>query len=178
MVIVSIWSFGVDLNLTYALCIKKHRNARSRSTILLLRKDLQEKHLRCIKESRCVDSSSDVAADSKLLSFVNNPRHAYKPQTNEAASLTEVSLSVESSNDDSSERYAQNVLFSSDFQYFLTLFKCQCSSWLVHWTYVHHKIRWWRLPHFVWHYVSFCWKVYHKLEKMYYSYMQARDISI
>ncbi|KAI3449433.1 hypothetical protein Pfo_006098 [Paulownia fortunei] len=87
-----------------ALCNKKHRSARSRSSIFLLRKELQEKHLRCIKESPCVDSSSDAAADSMLLSFVNNPQPAYRPQTIEAASPTEASLSGRISNNDSSER--------------------------------------------------------------------------
>ncbi|KAH6758060.1 hypothetical protein C2S52_023071 [Perilla frutescens var. hirtella] len=94
-------SLFVGLNLMHALCIKKHRNTRSRSTIFQLRKDLQDKHLRSIKESPCVESSSDAAADSKLLSFVNNPRHAHKHQTDEAASLTEASTSVENSKDDS-----------------------------------------------------------------------------
>ncbi|KAK4441808.1 protein dehydration-induced [Sesamum alatum] len=81
-----------------------HRSARSRSAIFLLRKDLQDKHLRCIKESPSVDSSSDPAADSMLLSFVNNPRPAYRPQTNESALLTGPSLSMEKSKDDSLER--------------------------------------------------------------------------
>ncbi|KAI3460778.1 hypothetical protein Pfo_017441 [Paulownia fortunei] len=91
-------------NVLKALCNKKLRSARSCSTIFLLRKELKEKPLRHIKESPCFDSSSDSAADSMLLSFVNNPCHAHRPQTNEAASLTKASLPVENSNDDSSER--------------------------------------------------------------------------
>ncbi|KAK4418093.1 protein dehydration-induced [Sesamum alatum] len=80
-----------------------HRSTRSRSAIFLLRKELHEKHLRCIKESPCLDSSSDAAADSMLLSFVNNPEPAYRPQTVEAISPAETSLSGQSSADDSSE---------------------------------------------------------------------------
>ncbi|KAK4407939.1 protein dehydration-induced [Sesamum angolense] len=76
------------------VCATKHRSARSRSAIFLLRKDLQDKHLRCIKESPSADSSSNAAADSMLLSFVNNPSH-YTPQANESASLTGPSLSTE-----------------------------------------------------------------------------------
>ncbi|KAK6129441.1 hypothetical protein DH2020_036817 [Rehmannia glutinosa] len=91
-------------NVLKALCNKKHCSARSRSAILLLRKDLQEKHLRYIKESHSLDSSSDAAADSMLLSFVNNPQHSNRPQANEPASLTEASLSAESPIDDISER--------------------------------------------------------------------------
>lgn len=91
-------------NVLKALCIKKHRNTRSRSTIFQLRKDLQEKHLCSIKESPCVESSSNAAADSKLLSFVNNPSHAHKHQTNEATSSIKASLSVENSKDDSLDR--------------------------------------------------------------------------
>ncbi|XP_011082435.1 protein DEHYDRATION-INDUCED 19 homolog 4 [Sesamum indicum] len=91
-------------NILRALCNKKHRSARSRSAIFLLRKDLQDKHLRCIKESPSAESSSNKAADSMLLSFVNNPSHAYRPQANESASFTEPSLSTEKSKDDSLER--------------------------------------------------------------------------
>ncbi|KAL2239020.1 UNVERIFIED_CONTAM: Protein DEHYDRATION-INDUCED 19 [Sesamum indicum] len=98
----------------------KYRSTRSRSAIFLLRKELQEKHLRCIKESPCVDSSSDAAADSMLLSFVNNPEPTYRPQTIEAISPTEKSLSGQSSADDSSKRYAGNPLFLSRFQYYCT----------------------------------------------------------
>ncbi|XP_011079609.1 protein DEHYDRATION-INDUCED 19 homolog 7-like [Sesamum indicum] len=90
-------------NILKALCNKKYRSTRSRSAIFLLRKELQEKHLRCIKESPCVDSSSDAAADSMLLSFVNNPEPTYRPQTIEAISPTEKSLSGQSSADDSSK---------------------------------------------------------------------------
>ncbi|GFP80628.1 protein dehydration-induced 19 homolog 4 [Phtheirospermum japonicum] len=63
-----------------------------------------EKHLRYMKESHSVDSSSDVATDPKLLSFVNNMHHAYRPQTNQSASSTEASISAESPNGDLSER--------------------------------------------------------------------------
>ncbi|KAL0391140.1 UNVERIFIED_CONTAM: protein dehydration-induced [Sesamum calycinum] len=93
--------------------IEKHRSARSRSAIFLLRKDLQDKHLRCIKESPSADSSSNAAADSMLLSFVNNPSH-YRPQANESASLTGPSLSTEKSKD----LWDGFFLFFSDFQYF------------------------------------------------------------
>ncbi|KAL0389677.1 UNVERIFIED_CONTAM: protein dehydration-induced [Sesamum calycinum] len=86
-----------------------HRSTRSRSAIFLLRKELQEKHLRCIKESPCVDSSSDAAADSMLLSFVNNPEPAYRPQIIETISATETSLSGQSSADDSSESTLPSV---------------------------------------------------------------------
>ncbi|KAL0435929.1 UNVERIFIED_CONTAM: protein dehydration-induced [Sesamum radiatum] len=79
-----------------------------------------EKHLRYIKESPCVDSSSDAAADSMLLSFVNNPEPAYRPQTIEAISPTETSLAGQSSADDSSERYAGNAFFLSRVQYYCT----------------------------------------------------------
>ncbi|KAL0371494.1 UNVERIFIED_CONTAM: protein dehydration-induced [Sesamum angustifolium] len=68
-----------------------------------------EKHLRCIKESPCVDSSSDAAADSMLLSFVNNPEPAYRPQIIETISATETSLSGQSSADDSSESTLPSV---------------------------------------------------------------------
>lgn len=105
MVIVNVWFFCAYLNLANALCNKKQSSARSRSGIYLLRKDLQEKHLRCIKESPCIDSSSNKASDSMLLSFVNNPTHGYRSQTNEAPSLTEATLSSESSNDDFSDRF-------------------------------------------------------------------------
>ncbi|KAL3827790.1 hypothetical protein ACJIZ3_016592 [Penstemon smallii] len=74
----------------------------SRSAIYALRKDLQEKHLRCIKESPSIGSSSDAAADSMLLSFVNSPKPAYRPQTVELSSSTR--LSGRSSSDDSSMR--------------------------------------------------------------------------
>lgn len=107
MVTVNILFIVMDLNLTYALCIKKHRNTRSRSTIFQLRKDLQEKHLRSIKESPCVESSSDAVTDSKLLSFVNNPHHACKLQTIKAASSSQAGLtSVESPEDVPLDRYA------------------------------------------------------------------------
>lgn len=97
----------MDLNLTNALCVKKHRNTRSRSTIFQLRKDLQEKHLRSIKESPSVESSSDAVTDSKLLSFVNNPHHACKAQTVQAASSSQAGLtSVQSSEDIPVDRYA------------------------------------------------------------------------
>lgn len=87
-----------------ALCNKKHRCTRSRSSIYLLRKELQEKHLRAVKESPSIGSSSDAAADSMFLSFVNSPQPAYRPQTTEAASPSEASLSGKSSHDDSDER--------------------------------------------------------------------------
>lgn len=115
MVTVSILFIAVDLNLTNALCIKKHRNSRSRSTIFQLRKDLQDKHLRSIKESPCIGSSSDAVTDSKLLSFVNNPRHARKLQATEVASSTQASLtSVEISKVFSVDRYIPNAFFSSN----------------------------------------------------------------
>ncbi|EYU46770.1 hypothetical protein MIMGU_mgv1a023050mg, partial [Erythranthe guttata] len=50
----------------------KHRNAHSRSSILLLRKELQEKHLQSIKKSHSLASSSDVAADSMLIELCDN----------------------------------------------------------------------------------------------------------
>ncbi|KAL3649132.1 hypothetical protein CASFOL_005535 [Castilleja foliolosa] len=83
--------------------IKKNCSVRNRSSILLLRSDLQMKHLRNLKESRSVDSSSDVANNSKLMLFVNNPRHAYRPQTDKSVSSTKASVSVESPNGDLSE---------------------------------------------------------------------------
>lgn len=70
----------------------------------MLRKELQEKHLRCIKETPSVGSSSDAAADSMLLSFVNSPQPAHRPQTIETASPAEASLSGKSTYDESSER--------------------------------------------------------------------------
>ncbi|KAL1544977.1 protein DEHYDRATION-INDUCED 19-like isoform X1 [Salvia divinorum] len=89
-----------------ALCNKKHRSTRSHSSIYLLRKELQEKHLRAVKESPTVGSSSNAAADSMLLSFVNSPQPAYRPQIAEAASPSEASsLSGQSSYDDSAERF-------------------------------------------------------------------------
>ncbi|XP_073283928.1 protein DEHYDRATION-INDUCED 19 homolog 3-like [Primulina huaijiensis] len=87
-----------------ALCNKKQRSSRSRSTILLFRKELQERHLRSIKESSLVDSSSEAAADSVILSFVNSPQPAYRPRTIESASSTEASSRRQSSNVDSLER--------------------------------------------------------------------------
>ncbi|KAL3849727.1 hypothetical protein ACJIZ3_011609 [Penstemon smallii] len=65
---------------------------------------LQEKHLRCIKESPSVDSSSNVAAESMLLSFVNNPETADTPRTIEATTSIESSESGRISGDDSLER--------------------------------------------------------------------------
>lgn len=104
MVCVNICSLWIYLDFQYALGNNKHRSARSRSSILLLRKELQEKHLQCIKESPYRSSSSDVATDSMLLSFVNNPQPAYRPQTTEPASSIEASFSGKGSQDDSSER--------------------------------------------------------------------------
>ena len=94
----------ITLTYLYALCNKKHRSTRSRSSIYLLRKELQEKHLRAVKESPSVGSSSNAAADSMLLSFVNSPQPAYRPQITEAATPSEASLSGKSSYDDSAER--------------------------------------------------------------------------
>ncbi|KAL2485751.1 Protein DEHYDRATION-INDUCED [Abeliophyllum distichum] len=82
----------------------KHRSAQSRSAISMLRKELQEKHLHCLNESSFVDSSSEVAADSMLLSFVHNSKPANKPESIQAASSTEASLSGKSSDDNSLER--------------------------------------------------------------------------
>ncbi|KAG8389532.1 hypothetical protein BUALT_Bualt02G0239100 [Buddleja alternifolia] len=87
-----------------------NRSARSRSAIFLLRKELQEKHSRSVQESPSIDSSFDPAADSMLLSFVNNPKPAYRPQTVETASSTSASLSGESSIDESS--HGHNIFFS------------------------------------------------------------------
>lgn len=70
----------------------------------MLRKELQEKHLRCIKETPSVGSSSDAAADSMLLSFVNSPQPAQRTQTIETVSPAEMSLSGKSTYDESSER--------------------------------------------------------------------------
>ncbi|XP_073156361.1 protein DEHYDRATION-INDUCED 19 homolog 4-like [Henckelia pumila] len=105
-----------------ALCNKKHGSSRSRSTILLFRKELQERHLRSIKESSLIDSSSEAAADSVLLSFVNSPQPAYKPRTIETAPSTEASSSRQSSNVDSLERIQpapsserRNVMARSEF---------------------------------------------------------------
>lgn len=92
-----------------ALFQKKHYSSRSRSAICLLRKELQEKHLKCIKESPCVGSSSDAAADSMFLSFVNNPQLSYRPQPTKAAVPAEASLSEKSSNFDNSERIPQSL---------------------------------------------------------------------
>ncbi|XP_047983371.1 protein DEHYDRATION-INDUCED 19 homolog 7-like [Salvia hispanica] len=92
-----------------ALCNKKHRSTRSRSSIYLLRKELQEKHLRAVKESPTVGSSSNAAADSMLLSFVNSPQPAYRPQITEAATPSEASLSGKSSYDDSAERFPPSL---------------------------------------------------------------------
>ncbi|KAL1553011.1 protein DEHYDRATION-INDUCED 19-like isoform X1 [Salvia divinorum] len=89
--------------------VKKHRSTRSRSSIYLLRKELQEKHLRAVKESPSVGSSSNAAADSMLLSFVNSPQPAYRPQITEAASMSEASLSGKSSYDDSAERFPPSL---------------------------------------------------------------------
>ncbi|PIN24167.1 hypothetical protein CDL12_03117 [Handroanthus impetiginosus] len=86
-----------------ALCNKKYRTSRSRSAIFLLRKELQERQLCLMMESPSVDPASDAAADSMLLSFVNNPQPAYKPQTVEADSPTEQSFLVKSSSDYSTE---------------------------------------------------------------------------
>ncbi|KAK4406971.1 protein dehydration-induced [Sesamum angolense] len=68
------------------------------------------------KESTCVDSSSDAAADSMLLSFVNNPEPACRPQIIETISPTETSLWQSSAE----ERYAGNAFFLSRFQYYCT----------------------------------------------------------
>ncbi|KZV47142.1 protein DEHYDRATION-INDUCED 194-like [Dorcoceras hygrometricum] len=98
-------SSGVNFNFKfYALCNKKHRSSRSRSTILLFRKELQERHMRSIKESTLVDYASGAAADSMLLSFVNSPQPANRPRAIQTASSTEASSSGQSSNVDSLER--------------------------------------------------------------------------
>ncbi|KAL3625996.1 hypothetical protein CASFOL_029545 [Castilleja foliolosa] len=86
------------------VCSTKNYSARSRSAILRLRKDLQDKYLRFMKDSYSGDSSSDVVTDSKLMSFVNNPNHAYRPQTSQSASSTKAGISMESPNGDLSER--------------------------------------------------------------------------
>ncbi|XP_073302767.1 protein DEHYDRATION-INDUCED 19 homolog 7-like [Primulina huaijiensis] len=92
-------------NVLKALCNKKQGSGRSRTAVFLLRKELQEKHLCFIKESPCVVPSSEPAADSMLLSFVNNSHTDYRPQTAHAGSSTETSLlAKESSDNDSSER--------------------------------------------------------------------------
>lgn len=91
-------------NILKTLCNKKHRSAHSRSAISMLRKELQEKHLHCLKESSIVDSSSDVAADSLLLSFVHNAQSANNPESIRATTSTEASLSGKSSDDTSLER--------------------------------------------------------------------------
>lgn len=100
-----------------ALCNKKHASARSRSAILTLRKELQEKHLLSIKETPLVGSYSDAAADSRLLLFVNNPEPAFKRHSVETVSSAEVSLSGDSSSDNLSERYAEEFLFWSNFRF-------------------------------------------------------------
>ncbi|XP_073139085.1 protein DEHYDRATION-INDUCED 19-like [Henckelia pumila] len=97
-------------NILKALCNKKHGSGRSRTAVFLLRKELQEKHLCFIKESPRVVSYSEATADSMLLSFVNNPHTAYRPQTAQAGSSTETSLlTTKSSDDDSSERMLPSV---------------------------------------------------------------------
>lgn len=74
----------------------------------MLRKDLQEKHLHCLKESSNFDSPSDMAADSFLLSFAHNSQPAKKPESIRATSFNEASLSGKSSDDNSSEKYANH----------------------------------------------------------------------
>ncbi|KAG6433407.1 hypothetical protein SASPL_105021 [Salvia splendens] len=66
---------------------------------------VRDKHLRAVKESPTVGSSSNAAADSMLLSFVNSPQPAYRPQITEAATPSEASLSGKSSYDDSVEKF-------------------------------------------------------------------------
>ncbi|XP_022887873.1 protein DEHYDRATION-INDUCED 19 homolog 4-like [Olea europaea var. sylvestris] len=95
-------------NILKTLCNKKHRNAHSRSAVSTLRRELQEKHLHCLEESSVVGSSSDVAADSMLLSFVHNAQSANNPKSIRATSSTEASLSEKSSDDTSLERYANH----------------------------------------------------------------------
>ncbi|CAA3032905.1 Hypothetical predicted protein, partial [Olea europaea subsp. europaea] len=63
----------------------------------------KEKHLHCLEESSVVGSSSDVAADSMLLSFVHNAQSANNPKSIRATSSTEASLSEKSSDDTSLE---------------------------------------------------------------------------
>ncbi|XP_051141922.1 protein DEHYDRATION-INDUCED 19-like [Andrographis paniculata] len=84
-----------------ALCNKKHSSTRSRSAIILLRKELQEKHLQHIKESPSSGSSADAVADSMFLSFVNNPRPSFRSQT---IKTTETGSTETSSKFDNSER--------------------------------------------------------------------------
>lgn len=93
-------------NVLKALCNKKH----CRTAVFMLRKELQEKHLCFIKESPRLVSSSEAAADSVLLSFVNNPHTDYRLQTAQSSSSTETSLLAKKSSDnDSSDRIQPSV---------------------------------------------------------------------
>lgn len=113
-----------SLTYSYALCNKKH----CRPAVFLLRKELQEKHLCFIKESPRHVSSSEAAADSVLLSFVNNPHTDYRPQTAQSCSSTEKSLlGNKSSDNDSSERYPSHG-FVSDF-IICSQFKFECGDY-------------------------------------------------
>ncbi|KAL3648083.1 hypothetical protein CASFOL_009051 [Castilleja foliolosa] len=81
---------------------KKPRGVHSRTSVCILRKEMQEKHLRCIKESPSAGPSSDAADDSMFLSFVNNnnSQSVEKTQSVEASSKTNTSLAAKDSTDD------------------------------------------------------------------------------
>ncbi|CAA0831964.1 Protein DEHYDRATION-INDUCED 19 homolog 4 [Striga hermonthica] len=74
--------------------------ARSRSTIYILRKEMQEKYSSCIKETPSAGPSSNAASDSMLLSFVNSSQTTGKLQNIEARRTNNVSLAAKSSTDD------------------------------------------------------------------------------
>lgn len=89
----------------------------------MLRRELQEKHLHCLEESSVVGSSSDVAADSMLLSFVHNAQSANNPKSIRATSSTEASLSEKSSDDTSLERYANHGKYFQHVQIMIPHFR-------------------------------------------------------
>ncbi|CAA0843299.1 Protein DEHYDRATION-INDUCED 19 homolog 4 [Striga hermonthica] len=87
------------------------------------------KHLRRINEPHSVDSSSpNVPSDSKLMSFINSPNHAQRPQANEAPFSNQESLSAESSNEDLIERIQPTPSTDSNNE---TRRRCECVQGLV-----------------------------------------------
>ncbi|CAK9135053.1 unnamed protein product [Ilex paraguariensis] len=96
-------------NFLKALCKRKLCNGESRSALSLLRKDLLDKYLKSISEgaSRVV-SSSDMAPDPLLLSFIYNPRPGDEFVSVHASSSTQARLPEKSSN--------ENILESRNIQ--------------------------------------------------------------
>uniref|UniRef100_A0A5B6YVU8 Uncharacterized protein n=1 Tax=Davidia involucrata TaxID=16924 RepID=A0A5B6YVU8_DAVIN len=87
---------------------KKLRTGESHSTLFLLRKELEDEHLQSLLEgSSHVVSSSNMAPDPLLSSFIYNPSTADEPEIMHPSSSTEASLAEESSDENMLERKIQ-----------------------------------------------------------------------